>query len=461
MRREDSGTPALRDLEARIASLEAALHDKAAVEAQLRDSEERFALILRGTNDGWWDWDLVTDSLFFSPRWWGIIGHEPGELPSTSATWKELSHPEDNERVNHAYQQALARGDDQFEVESRRRHKDGHWVPVLTRGHITRSSAGTPLRISGTTTDLSRQKRVEDALRESEQRFRSMVETTLAGIWAIDDEGRTTFVNACMAEMLGYEPEEMLGQPALAFMLEQDAAAHREATARRHAGQRDTYERGFRRKDGRIIWTIINGTPLLSQTGEFRGSFATLTEITERKEAEEHLRTLAELLDTAPNSITVHDTEGRFLYANRRTFEIHGWSESEFMAKTLRDVDVPESAALIEERMRRIAEKGEARFEVAHLRSDGTTVPLEVFVKRALWAGRPVLLSIATDITERKRSEAALAQQVEELQRWYSATLGREKRIGELKGEVNELAGRLGLPRPYAASGGEGAPDTT
>jgi len=461
MPREDDAMLGRRELEARVASLEATLRDKEQVEAHLRESEARLALVLEGTNDGWWDWRLATDEMYYSPRWWEIVGYVPGELPATRETWTRLSHPEDTERVNQVYTAALERGADHFEVESRRRHKDGHWVPVLTRGRITRDSGGKPVRISGTTTDLTQPKQAEQALRRSEELFRSMVETTLVGVWAIDGDGRTTFVNARMAEMLGYEPGEMLGHSAQGFLLDEDVAAHRESMARRHAGRRETYERRFRRKDGAVIWAIVSATPLMTEAGEFGGSFATLTDITGRKRDEERLRTLAAMLDAAPNSITVHDREGRFLYANQRTFQLHGYAEAPFMAMNLRDVDVPGSADRIDERMRIIAEEGEARFEVEHIRSDGSTFPLEVYVRQTVWDGKPVLLSVATDITERRRVETALERQVEELRRWYAVTLGREKRIGELKDEVNSLAGRLGLPLPYAETFDEGGARTT
>ena len=330
---------------------------------------------------------------------------------------------------------------------------------------MPREDDGTPalrdlrLRIALLEAALRDKEDIEERLRASEERFRSIVETTLVGVWVLDCEGRTTFVNQRAAEMLGYEPAEMLGQPAMQFILGEDLPAHRAAMARRHAGRRETYERRFCCKDGRVIWTIMNGTPLVSQTGEFTGSFATLTDITERKEAEGRLHALAELLDTVPNSITVHDRQGRFLYANRRTFEMHGYSESEFMALNLRDVDIPESAALIDERMRLISEAGEARFEVAHFCSDGTTVPLEVIARETTWGGKPVLLSVGTDITERKQAEAALSLQLDELRRWHAATLGREKRIAELKREVNQLAERLGLARPYAPDDEEASPE--
>jgi PAS domain S-box-containing protein len=131
-------------------------------------------------------------------------------------------------------------------------------------------------------------------------------------------------------------------------------------------------------------------------------------DISRRKQTEARLRAMAEMLDVAPSSITVHDTQGRFLFANRKSSEIHGWDEREFMALNLSDLDVPASAALIEERMRVIAERGEATFEVAHFRKDRTTIPLEVFAKQVEWRGGQAILSVATDITERKRAQAEL-----------------------------------------------------
>lgn len=120
---------------------------------------------------------------------------------------------------------------------------------------------------------------------------------------------------------------------------------------------------------------------------------------------EERITLLGRLLDAAPDSITIHDKDGRFLYANRRTFALHGYTEDEFMALNLHDLDVPESEARIEERVRKIRETGEATFQVTHRRKDGALLPLEVTVQAATWGGRFAMLSIARDITERVRSD--------------------------------------------------------
>lgn len=159
-------------------------------------------------------------------------------------------------------------------------------------------------------------------------------------------------------------------------------------------------------KDGRVKWVNEISRTEFDAEGKAIRSVGIVQDITRRKEVQETLRLMAGLLDMAPNSITVHDHQGRYLYANRKTFEMHGYTEAEFMALSLHDIDVPESEALIEERMRMIVEKGEATFEVEHFRKDGTIIPLEVLVKAVEHGGVPAFLSIANDITQRKEADS-------------------------------------------------------
>ncbi len=123
------------------------------------------------------------------------------------------------------------------------------------------------------------------------------------------------------------------------------------------------------------------------------------------RENQKRISLLSRMLDASPVAITIHDTEGRFLYANRISAPLHGYEdEKEFLAVNLHDLDAPETEALLNERIERIASQGEDRFEVVHFRKDGTRFPLEVVAKSIVWDGQPAILSIATDITERKEA---------------------------------------------------------
>jgi PAS domain S-box-containing protein len=133
-------------------------------------------------------------------------------------------------------------------------------------------------------------------------------------------------------------------------------------------------------------------------------------DITERKQVNERLRILAQLLDVVPASVTVHDFHGNIIYANQRTFDLHGYTREDVPDLNLHRLDVPESQRLIESRMGTIQEKGEATFEVSHYRKDGTTFPLQVTARLAEWGDQPVVLSAAVDISERKRVEEDLRE---------------------------------------------------
>ncbi|HPO16050.1 MAG TPA: PAS domain S-box protein [Candidatus Hydrogenedentes bacterium] len=133
-------------------------------------------------------------------------------------------------------------------------------------------------------------KQAEDALRESEEHYRRIVNTAAEGIWSIDANSQTTFVNARMAEMLGYTVEEIIGSKITDFMHSADTDDHQKKIELHKTGQTGHYERCFRRADGSDLWTIVSGTPLRDSNGDFCGSFGMLTDITEHKRLEEQLR---------------------------------------------------------------------------------------------------------------------------------------------------------------------------
>ena len=133
---------------------------------RLQKSEERLRLVLRGSNDAPWDWDLVAQEIYYSDRWWDMLGYRPGALPATCGLWLELTHPDDRPGVDAFLQALLADRRESYSIEFRLRHRDGHDVPVLSRGFVLRDEHGRALRISGTNSDLTERKAAERRIYE-------------------------------------------------------------------------------------------------------------------------------------------------------------------------------------------------------------------------------------------------------------------------------------------------------
>ena len=171
------GVP-LRDASGAIVGLMTSGEDiteRRQAEAALEASEERLQLVMKGSNDGWWDRDLVSGVAYFSPRWLEMIGYAVGELPPDPDLRRRLTHPDDVERVERVLAAAREGGQSSYEVEFRLLHKDGHWVPVLSRGFYLRDETGKPIRVSGANTDLTERKRADEELRESHRRLEEAI----------------------------------------------------------------------------------------------------------------------------------------------------------------------------------------------------------------------------------------------------------------------------------------------
>jgi PAS domain S-box-containing protein len=149
----------------------------------LRASEERYALILKGSSDGFWDWDLNSGAVFFSDSWKEMIGFNPEEIPDEVDQWSSRLHPEDLARVVEENERCRRGEIPSFSVEYRMLHKDGSYRWILGRGSSTRDTEDRVVRLSGTHSDITARKEVEAALRTSEARYRQLFEANPHPMW--------------------------------------------------------------------------------------------------------------------------------------------------------------------------------------------------------------------------------------------------------------------------------------
>ncbi len=193
-------------------------------EAALVDSQARTRLLIHAANLGLWDWDLLTNEVYFSPEWKWQLGYEDYELPSEYAIWESRLHPDDVDATMSALQGFLDERRAAYDVEFRMKHKDGSWRWILARADVIRDPAGCAVRMMGCHLDITDRKITEDAIHRSVSLLRATLESTTDGILVVSSEGKFEIYNHVFRRMWNIPDqlaEEGVDEEVLRYVIQQ------------------------------------------------------------------------------------------------------------------------------------------------------------------------------------------------------------------------------------------------
>ena len=297
-------------------------------EEALRTGEERLRLAIQAGKMFAYEWDAATDILVRSAESAQILGIAE-VTPLTGRQILAKVHVDDRERLVAAIT-SLSPEKPNLAITYRMERPDGSviWVERNSRAHF--DPQGKLLRIFGIVADVTERKRAEDAVKQSEEKYRRIVETTNEGIWLLDLNFDTSFVNRQMAEMLGYQPAEMLGRSVFDFYYSEDIPSKRMGLSRRREMVSEHLEDRLRKRDGTELWVRMAAIPLSTDRGDFNGAMAIVSDISSERLAEVALRESEArfrlVANTAPMLIWMSDASKLCTYFNHTWLAFTGRS---------------------------------------------------------------------------------------------------------------------------------------
>ena len=265
-------------------------------ENALRRSEERFELMARATNDAVWEWDLATQQVWWNVGVRSFLGYPADHVGLDVDWWRAHIHPEDRERIAGGIRAVLDGGGRFWIDEYRYRCADGSYACVFDRGYVQRDDAGRAVRMIGAMMDITDRKRAEEALRETNETLRTLIQASPLGIAVADADERLRIWNPAAERLFGWKAHEVLGRPLPALSAPAEAGLPGLLARALEGASITGAELTCRRRDGSTLDASVSLAPLRDARGGICGAMAMAEDVTEHRVAEAQRLQLEEQL---------------------------------------------------------------------------------------------------------------------------------------------------------------------
>ena len=381
-------------------------------EEALRASEKKYRLLVKNITSvvykGYKDWSVE----FFDKKIELIVGYTTDDFNSKRMKWNDIIVEEDIETAREIFIKAL-KTDKSYVREYRINSKAGDIQWIQERGYIVCDNKGKIDSVSGVFFNITERKRTEEALKESEEKYRTLLKTTSEGCWVLNPERKTIEVNQALCNMLGYRQDEMIGKTPFDFVDDENRKIFIEQTSTISTTLHRSYEITLKKKNGQDLHTYFNATTFRDESGEVQGSFAFITDITERKQAQEERNRLAVAIEQAEESVFITDRHGTIQYVNPAFEHATGYSRKDAIGQNPRILKSGKHDALFYAEMWDTLTRGNAwhgRF--INKKKDGSFYEADATISPVLDKSGKItnFVSIKRDVTHAIELEKRLVQ---------------------------------------------------
>ncbi|MFA5418633.1 MAG: PAS domain S-box protein [Bacteroidales bacterium] len=430
--------------------------NQALAENALKEAKYRYDLAMMAANDGIYDWNLITDEIYYSPGWKKMLGYEDAEIENKFSVWESLTAPADVAKTMKLIRDMIDGKIQKFEVEFQMKHKDGHWVDILSRANKVVDPSGKTTRLVGTHMNITEHKKNREAIRHSEEKFRKIFNESPIGIEHYGADGFQLDANRASLQMFGIPDVSEIKS----FNLFSGTSLSEETVETLKRGQSVHYQSSFdfdkvrslnqyqTTREGSATFEY-NITPLKNDGNhQVTGYLLHVQDITERKKAETEISMLAHSLESVNECVTITDLNNDILYVNRAFETTYGWRREEIKGKNITIVGGSNNKADYATEVLNHTINGGWIGEVVNKTRQGREFVVLLstsFVKDS--KGKTLgLIGVAKDITDQKLKEEELIrarQKAEESDRLKSAFLANMSH--EIRTPMNGIMGFTNL----------------
>ncbi|MEP0917475.1 PAS domain S-box protein [Leptolyngbya sp. DQ-M1] len=429
-------------------------------ELALQQSQERLNLAMKAAKMGSWDWDLQTNRVHWSTNLEHLFGMAPGSFDGRYETVRSMIHPDDLPWIEQAIQPAL-HDREEYNIEFRFILPDGTVRWALGLGQVFYDAAGNPVKMAGVDMDITERKQSAESLRASEQRFRLMADNAPMMIWVADTTGHCTYLSKRWYEFTGQSEVAGLGLGWLDAVHSEDYEATRtiflNAVERHEAFQTEYRLRG---QDGNYRWVIGAGHPWTDpESHQFKGHISSIVDIHDRKLAEEALHQSEDRLRIAIASAQLGTWDWN-LITRELTWDVGCKAilglppEADASLEVFFEALHPDDRDRAEQAMQWSINSASGGDYDVEYRTIGIQDRIERWIRAKGQAyfdatGKPLrMIGTILDITEQKRSEAALAERRDHIELLYETTrdlLSSTQPLALIETVFSKLKERVGL----------------
>jgi len=381
-------------------------------------SNERFNLVAKATNDMVWDWDVVNDTVYRNEEQFCRMLKLPASMKDgTGSFWFGRIHPEDLPRLQNLLEKVKAdAGQRVFEIEFRFLNGEDQYIYLLDRGYILRNSNGSPIRMIGSTQDITKQKEINSEL----EKLSRIARETQNGVIITDKNQRIEWVNEAFERISGYTLEEIKGMKPGKILQGHETDPAQIAYMHSQVRKQKNFEVELinYNKQGNKYWIHLQVQPIFDASGNLQQFFSIQTDITAQKKADEALIRSEEqyryLFDNNPAPIFIWNIDDfSFAEVNETFLDTYGYTRSELEEITIKEIRPEEEVGDIVAFAQKV--RAAKAFQInrlwKHRTKKGNIIYMQVSSQKITYKNRPAVLAIAIDVTEKKMLELKLEEE--------------------------------------------------